>query len=260
MRDDNQADDNQITEDALLQALAKIGSERKAAPFKVHGKSEDLTSQHLDSPSAIPSYNSGGQNRRRRFVRDDCVVVEHHAQGRLQNRASVRSPGLTSHKLVGSGHSSYEQRPGKPVLSGEEGAGSHARVAGRKNPDEEQEVRSLRQNIRQEQRRIRDMEAETAELRSRLKNQETRLAHYRLQVEELGRQLGVQQAETLRLRAELRQAEEAKKPVRHSVAPSVEGRRRGRPRKQDVISTIPQCEDRRSEQEEEPQPVQWWAD
>ncbi|WP_245824850.1 hypothetical protein [Neoasaia chiangmaiensis] len=68
-RSTSEVSDQDLSEDALRQALARLGSTRKRA---------------TNSPNPRPTL----ENRRRRFVQDGQVVVEHHA-----SRHTVRGNG-----------------------------------------------------------------------------------------------------------------------------------------------------------------------
>lgn len=235
-------DENQLTEDSMRQALERFGSgKKKETSFKMSSSGERFSQDAAHKAL----FKSGSQNegkrqnftpRKRRFVEDDAVIVEHHS--------SLRASQKT--------HSSQ----GRSKLEGA------------------QEIYELKQILRQEQRKLREAQEETKEFQQKTRSLETRIAHYHLQVEELGRQLTVQQNETLRLRTELRdlqdrQAQSSQKDPKKENIPSIDEalplrRRRGRPPKNRALleyrQNISEFASMKQGPQKDDQPFQWWRE
>jgi len=167
------AEDSQdMSEDALRQALARLGG--GAAP-----------KQNFNRPKPVqthsePRHDFRHDQRRRRFVQDGQVVVEHHAASR--------------------------------------GGAVGARTAG-SSPEEHEEIDRLRQSVKREQRRCEDGERQLAEARVAIRGLETRAAHAALHVQELDAQIRQKDEEIAALAGQLRDMAVQHQVVAQKTAP-----------------------------------------
>lgn len=169
-------EDPHLTEDALRQALSRIGAGSGRSSRQRDSVRDDrvVPSVHSGEPTRTPT----PFNRKRRFSGDNQVIVEHSSQGR-------KTPGRQFAR---------EARPNGAVML-----------------DGQSDVERLRRELREEKRRCHDAQAEVDALKQRLHSFETRLAHYRIQADEQKKACEAQEKETLRVKAELHQAREHEK-------------------------------------------------
>lgn len=158
-------EDMQFTEQSLREALERLGS-----------KSDKNSSRKLDhareESASRPFYagmsTSGNSGKKRRFVNDGGVVVEHRNDLGRRNRRVV-----TADK-----------------------AGTERSESG----EQQEEVIELRKNLVREQQRGVSAEAEIEELKEKIRSLETRLVHYQFQLEEREKKLNLLKEENGRLK------------------------------------------------------------
>lgn len=240
----------------MRQALERFGSGKKKETTFKNSTPQDNFSQEsshqgfFKSSSSEAGRRNGTIARRRRFVGDDTVVVEHHPKSRaLQKRSFVQ----------------------RSMMQGRE-------VPSVKSHEHAQELYELKQALRQEQRKTHEAEEEVKSLQQKTRSLETRIAHYHMQVEELVRQLTAQKAETLRLRTELQELQEAKKIIETVketenvkigtnpviTAEEMPRRRCGRPPKNRLLlerrQALSQMLSQGESLKKSEQPFQWWEE
>ncbi|WP_068168794.1 hypothetical protein [Neokomagataea thailandica] len=202
-------DDQQVSEDKLREALARLGAGS--------GKSANKPSRPVQQTP----------ERRRRFVRDGQVVVEHQSTGR--------------------------------PMSGRMQA---VRAAG--GPEEHEEIERLRQSVKREQRRCEEVERHVGDLKGQLRTFETREAHTKLQILDLSKSLRDAQDQIQSLKSELHRArEDAVAASRRSPRPVGRPRKYPLPEQVSVRLTEPAAravEQVPSKAQEAAEPVQWWKD
>nr|WP_294917274.1 hypothetical protein [uncultured Neokomagataea sp.] len=205
-------DDQQVSEDKLREALARLGAGS--------GKSSNKPSRPVQQTP----------ERRRRFVRDGQVVVEHQSTGR--------------------------------PMSGRMQA---VRAAG--GPEEHEEIERLRQSVKREQRRCEEVERHVGDLKGQLRTFETREAHTKLQIVDLTKALRDAQDHIQALKSDLHRArEEAAEASRRSPRPV--GRPRKHPLPASAVSrpaaerTVDAGMDVAPSNAayDTAEPVQWWKD
>lgn len=171
-------EDSHLTEDALRQALSRLGAgSERSSRYKDPVRDDKPSSSIRHNESARVTTPFG---RKRRFSSDQHVIVERSSQGR---KAQGRQ---------------YSRDSRSPIMV-----------------DEQSDLERLRNELREEKRHCRDAQAEAESLKQRMQSLETRLAHYRIQADEQRKACDAQKEETLLLKAELHRAREHKKtPVR----------------------------------------------
>ncbi|QDH14692.1 hypothetical protein E3E11_01135 [Oecophyllibacter saccharovorans] len=223
------AEDTQLTEESMRQALERLGSGRagdempSGRPARVSATPAPVSRPSGGRTVSPPSLPTSPQ-RRRRFVGEGQVVVEHQALSRGARNGSASRPAPSR----------------TPAASEEQG-----------------ETERLRQALRREQRRSHDGEVEIANLQSRLRSLETGMGHLQMEVKELTEKLALREQEILVLKAQ-------KTPIRRPVgrppkaAHMFEGQE-GAAQAEKAVEDSSLVFDE-IVVEDEPQPVQWWRD
>lgn len=217
-------DDQQVSEDRLRAALARLGT----GSVNQERGNHDRGRPEKARPDKTPRQATPTPERRRRFVRDGQVVVEH----------ASRSVGARN--AHGGAHN-----------GGPHGGVHHAAHYA----ESQEEVERLTQAVRREQRRGEEAERLLSETRAQLRSFETREAHAKIRIDELTRDLRQCREEMAALRVALHEAQEAahaherapREPARRveRAAPSSGRTRRAAPPRQLALDAE--------------EPVQWWV-
>ncbi|MDF7675048.1 hypothetical protein PT277_06910 [Acetobacteraceae bacterium ESL0709] len=155
-------EDTQFTEQSLREALERLGSRSDRSPSHKSGGEVSGRQPYAGNP-----FMSGPSVKRRRFVNDGSVVVEHRNDLGRHSRKAVLSA--------------------KTVADRSDNSGS-------------EEVAQLQQVLTQEKQRTLAAESEVERLKIKLRALETRLAHYQLQLEEREKKLTLLKDDNVRLK------------------------------------------------------------
>lgn len=227
------AEDTQLTEDAMRMALERLSARNPDSEKNPRSGRPAPAATLTGRPSASTSGGSSSSApRRRRFVGEGSVMVEH--------------------QILSRGRGPAQSRPAAPS-------------------DEQAETERLRQALRREQRRVHDGQLEIENLQARLHSLETGIGHLRIEVKELTDKIAEKDQEILHLKVSQEKAAQAQASAMPPVAKRPVGRPPKNPSPQRELASVaqenslekaaPKASVSKTVVEEEAQePVQWWRD
>lgn len=196
-------EDMQFTEQSLREALERLGSrthkEPSHEPVSVVGETVNQRPYYAGN-----TIMNGNTAKRRRFVNDGSVLVEHRKDlGRSGRKGAAKI---------------MAERPA--------------------HEDRREEILQLQHCLSQERERVLILETGAEDLRRKIRSLETRLAHYQIQLEEREKSFKLLKEENSRLK--LRKAYETMKPsVSDGFADESLGKTVRRGRKPKIMAAFP---------------------